>query len=131
MPSPRSLFLSASAVAVLLCTGPAAWATGGYWAGRPWAYGWYSTAPAAWGVAGLATAAAITSSVNAAAAEESTVIVVPQTRYQLNYASVVALEPDSVRFSWNGAAGTQQATAANAQLLHAACVVAYGSGTTN
>ena len=58
---------------------------------------------------------------------------------------MVALEPDSVRFSWNGAAGTQQAsgscrqgtlngvraTAANAKLLDAACVVAYGSGTSN
>lgn len=118
----------------------AGWANGGYWAARPWPCGWYGAAP--WGVAGLATAAAITSSVNAAAAQQSTVIVVPQTSYQLNYASVVAMEPDSVRFSWSGAGGTQQAsgscrqgtlnnvpaTAANAQLLNAACVVAYGSG---
>jgi len=123
----------------------AGWASGGYWAARPWGYGWYGTAPVAWGVAGLATAAAITSSVNTAAAQQSTVIVVPQTSYQLNYASVVAMEPDAVRFSWSGAGGTQQAsgncrqgtlnngpaTAANAQLLNAACVVAYGNGSTN
>jgi len=118
------------------------WAYGGYWASRPWGYGWYGTAPLAWGVAGMATAAAISSSVNAAAVQESTVIVVPQTVYQLNYASVLAVEPDSVRFSWISGGVSQvasgncrlgslngvPATAANAQLLNAACVVAYGSG---
>ena len=62
------------------------WATGGYWATRPWPYGWYGTAPLAWGVAGMASAAAITNSVNDAAAQQTTVIVVPQTGFQLNYA---------------------------------------------
>jgi plastocyanin len=121
----------------------ASWAYGGYWAARPWAYGWYGTAPVAWGVAGMATAAAITSSVNAAAAQQSTVIVVPQTGYQLNYASVQAIAPDSVSFTWSSGAVTQAAigqcrqgtlngipaTAVNAHLLNAACVVAYGAGT--
>lgn len=121
----------------------ASWAYGGYWAARPWAYGWYGTAPVAWGVAGMATAAAITSSVNAAVTQQSTVIVVPQTAYQLNYASVQAIAPDSVSFTWTSGAVTQAAigqcrqgtlngipaTAANAHLLNAACVVAYGAGT--
>lgn len=120
----------------------ASWAHGGYWGARPWSYGWYGTAPLAWGVAGMATAAAVTSSVNAAAAQQSTVIVVPQTTVQLNYASVRALEPDGVTFTWmNGATsevlsgncrqGTLNgvpATATNAHLLNAACVVAYGNG---
>ena len=30
------------------------WATGGYWATRPWPYGWYGTAPLAWELPGLA-----------------------------------------------------------------------------
>ena len=120
----------------------ASWAYGGYWAARPWPYGWYGTAPVAWGVAGMATAAAITSAVNASAAQESTVIVVPQTGYQLNYASVKAIQPDSVAFTWvngmvnqsasgncrQGTLNGVPATAVNAHLLNAACVVAYGNG---
>lgn len=106
------------------------WASGGYWGARPWPYGWYGTSPVAWGVAGMATAAAITSSVNAAADQQSTVIVVPQTGFQLNFASVQAIEPDSVSFSWTSGSIGQAATAANANLLNAACVVAYGNGQT-
>jgi hypothetical protein len=86
------------------------WAYGGYWASRPWGYGWYGTAPLAWGVAGMATAAAISSSVNAAAVQESTVIVVPQTGFQLNYASVKAIDPDSVSFTWTNGALSQAAS---------------------
>lgn len=120
----------------------ASWRAGGYWAGRPWTYGWYGTAPLAWGVAGMASAAAITSAVNAAAAEQVTVIVVPQTAVQLNYASVRAIEPDSVSFSWiegglskaatgncrQGTLNGMAAAAATAHLLNAACTVAYGAG---
>lgn len=120
----------------------AGWAHGGYWAARPWTYGWYGTAPLAWGVAGMASAAAITSAVDAAAAQQSTVVVVPQTGVQLNYASVKAIEPDGVAFSWSSGTTSQSAfgncrqgtlngvaaTAANAHVLNAACVVAYGAG---
>jgi hypothetical protein len=120
------------------------WATGGYWATRPWPYGWYGTAPLAWGVAGMASTAAITNSVDAAAAQQSSVIVVPQTGFQLNYASVKAIEPDSVSFTWTNGTLSQAAsgncrqgslngappTAANANLLNAACVVSYGNGQT-
>lgn len=92
----------------------------------------------------MASATAITNSVNAAAAQQSTVIVVPQTGFQLNYASVKAIEPDSVSFTWTNGALSQAAsgncrqgilngapaTAANANLLNAACVIAYGNGQT-
>jgi len=119
-----------------------AWAGGGYWAARPWGYGWYGAAPVAW-AAGVATAAAITASVNDSVAASSTVIVVPATPYQLNYASVVGLSNTRVSFTYiNGgvvltATGDCQmglvdglaATGVRAQLLNAACAVAYGPGT--
>ena len=119
------------------------WNNGGYWAARPWSYGWYGATPAAWAVtAGVASAAAITAAVNASAAASSTVIVVPSTPYQLNYATVVGLPNSQVRFSylsgglWLNATGDCQlglvngmaATGVSAQLLQAACTVAYGSG---
>ena len=69
------------------------WSNGGYWAHRPWNAGWYRWAPtswgwwggsaSAWGLAGLATGVAITELVNNAAAQQSTIIVVPQSDYQL------------------------------------------------
>jgi hypothetical protein len=116
-----------------------AWAGGGYWAARPWGYGWYGAAPVAW-AAGLATTAAIAASVNASVAASSTVIVVPGTPYQLNYASVVGLSNSRVRFTYINAGvvltatGDCQmglvdglaATGVRAQLLNAACAVAYG-----
>ncbi len=119
------------------------WAGGGYWAARPWSAGWYGTRPVGWGVAGLATGAAIANSVNSAAAQQSTVFVVPQTSYQLNYATVVAAPPSGVSFVYgaNGVTLTAQGDCQSgllngqpasgfeaAQLLNAACVVAYGSG---
>ena len=120
-----------------------AWSNGGYWGARPWTYGWYGATPAAWAVtAGVASAAAITAAVNASAAASSTVIVVPSTLYQLNYATVVGLPNSQVRFSylsgglWLSATGDCQlglvngmaATGVSAQLLQAACTVAYGPG---
>jgi hypothetical protein len=94
-------------------------------------------------VAGLATGAVIADAVNSAADQQSTVFVVPQTSYQLNYATVLAAPPSGVRFSYgvNGVLQTAQgdcqsgqlnglpaSSAEAAQLLNAACVVAYGSG---
>jgi hypothetical protein len=130
------------------------WSNGGYWNNRPWAAGWYGWAPstwgwwggnaAAWGVAGLATGVAITSLVNEAANNQKTVIVVPESSYQLNYGSVEAVGSAGASFSYNlgqgamlnGAANCQAglldgqvpATAAQAQLLNAVCQVAYGAG---
>lgn len=128
------------------------WSNGGYWGSRPWnagwyggwgGWGWWGGSAAAWGIAGLATGATIAGLVNAAASNNSTVIVVPATSYELNYGSVEAVGTYGVSFSYNvdgfslmGAANCQQGlfngqvpgTADQAQLLNAVCQVAYGSG---
>lgn len=133
----------------------ASWARGGYWTNRPWNAGWYGWTPATWGwwgwnsvgwglAAGLATGAAITELVNSAADSQQTVIVVPGSTYQLNYASVEAVGLYGVSFSYTlgtganlmGSANCQAglldgqvpATAPQAQLLNAVCQVAYGKG---
>jgi hypothetical protein len=131
-----------------------AWVNAGYWGARPWTAGWYRVNPAgwdwwganaaAWGLTGLATSATITSLVNAAAAQQSAVIVVPQTTFQLNYGSVEAVGSSGASFFYSvdgganqlfGGANCQQglldgqvpASAAEAQLLNTVCQVAYGS----
>lgn len=130
-----------------------AWVAGGYWAARPWVWGWYRVNPAVWawwpataavwGVNGLTAAVTLTAFVNDAIAAQSTVIVVPQTTLLLDFGSVQAVRPMAVRFSWASAAGAFQeasgdcqagllngappADAAQAQLLNAACHVAYGT----
>lgn len=130
-----------------------AWARRGYWSSRTWATGWYRPYPAAWpwwgarsaawGLTGLATAAAITSAVDAAADQQSTVIVVPQTALQLDYGSIQPQPPNGVQFAY-GTAGLPMATATSdckqgllngmpptspdqAQLLNASCQIAYGA----
>lgn len=126
---------------------------GGYWSSRTWSTGWYRPYPAAWpwwrassvawGVGSLATAAAITSAVNAASYQQSTVIVVPQTSLQLDYGSVQALPPNQVQFAYGVAGmplmtatsdckqglinGMAPTTADQAQVLNASCHIAYGS----
>lgn len=128
------------------------WRNGGYWNNRPWntgwyggwgGWGWWGGSAAAWGIAGLATGAAIASLVNNAANQQSTVIVVPDTSYELNYGSVEAVGSYGASFSYNvdgsalmGAVNCQQGllngqvpgTSDQAQLLNAVCQVAYGSG---
>ena len=128
------------------------WRNGGYWANRPWGVGWYGgwggwgwwgARAAAWGIAGLATGAAITDLVDASANNGSSVIVVPATSYELNYGSVEAVGSYGASFNYNvdgsslmGAANCQQGllngqvpgTADQAQLLNAVCQVAYGQG---
>jgi hypothetical protein len=86
--------------------------------------------------------AAVTSAVNAAAAQQTVWIVVPQTSLQLNYASVTAVGNGGVSFTYQSN-GLSQAASGDcrggllngvpaagdgAQLLNAACQVAYGSG---
>jgi hypothetical protein len=126
---------------------------GGYWSSRTWRTGWYQTYPAAWpwwgassvawGVGSLATAAAITSAVDAATYQQSTLIVVPQTSLQLDYGSVQALPPSRVQFAYGVAGmplmtatsdckqglinGMAPTTADQAQVLNASCHIAYGS----
>lgn len=127
------------------------WGNGGYWGSRAWGYGWYSWSPdtwgwwggssVGWGLAALAGADVITSLVNTAAAQESPVIDVPDSDYQLNYGTVDSVGSGGADFSYavagsppvKGAANCQQglldgqvpSTAAQAQLLNAACQVAY------
>ncbi|MFM8260568.1 MAG: hypothetical protein ACKN83_12245 [Vulcanococcus sp.] len=128
------------------------WGNGGYWGSRPWGYGWYSWTPATWGwwgasstgwgVAALASADVIQTLVNEASSQQSTVIDVPDSLYQLNYATVDAIGSAGADFSYavaesppiKGAANCQQGlldgqvptTGSQAQLLNAACQVAYG-----
>jgi hypothetical protein len=120
-----------------------AWNGGGYWAARPWGYGWYGATPAAWAVAaGVASTAAITAAVNNSVAASSVVFLVPGTPYQLNYASVTGLPNNRVSFSYSngglllsatgdcvlGLVDGQAVSGLSAQLLQEACTVAYGSG---
>jgi hypothetical protein len=128
------------------------WSDGGYWGSRPWGYGWYNWSPDSWGwwggsslgwgLAALAGADVITTLVNDAAQQQSPVINVPDSNYQLNYGSVDSVGSSGADFSYavagspplKGAANCQQglidgqvpSTAAQAQLLNAACQVAYG-----
>ncbi len=131
-----------------------AWQGGRYWQARPWTTGWYRVNPAGWGwwgaraatwgVSSLATAAVISAQVDAAVEAHSTVIVVPQTTLQLDYASIQAMPPAGASFAYATAGGTYgyaqadcnqgllqgqpPATADQAQLLNAVCQIAYGSG---
>ena len=128
------------------------WNDGGYWGSRPWGYGWYNWSPdtwgwwggssVGWGLAALATGAVITDLVNDAAEQQSPVIDVPNSNYQLNYGTVDSVGSGGADFSYavagspplKGAANCQQglldgqvpSSAAQAQLLNAACQVAYG-----
>ena len=135
------------------------WTNGGYWGNRPWGFGWYNWSPdswgwwggnsSGWGLAGLAAGAVITDLVDQAANQQSPVIDVPDSNYQLNYGSVDSVGSSGANFSYavapppgspigmapiKGAANCQEglldgqipSTAAQAQLLNAACQVAYG-----
>ena len=119
------------------------WAAGGYWAARPWTTGWYGVRPAYWwGTAAVVSTAAVTAAVNAAVAQQTVWIVVPQTALQLNYASVQAVGASGVSFTYlagglsqsasgdcrSGLLNGMAAVGDAAQLLNAACQVAYGSG---
>ena len=128
------------------------WNNGGFWGDRPWSYGWYNWSPdtwgwwggnaEAWGLAGLATGDVITDLVNDASDQQSPVIEVPDSNYQLNYGTVDAVGNSGANFNYSvassppvqGGANCQEglldgqvpSTAAQAQLLNAACQVAYG-----
>ena len=131
-------------------TRPAYW--GSNWAvSRPWGYGWYgSTAyngwgwyagrAAAWGLASLATYGVINNAVNSAINTQSSYINVPDSSYQLYYTTVQG-SGDYVTFqAYDGGAtvsysadcrngtlnGRYPNSGAEAQLLNAACQVAFG-----
>ena len=129
------------------------WARAGWGVARPWNHGWYGGWPvptwgwwgaraAAWGVATLATAAVINNAVDNAVSSNATYIVVPNTNYQLLYGTVQPSGSNSVSFVMqaNGSNyqltancnqgtinGQEPSNAEEAELLNAACQVAYGS----
>jgi len=129
------------------------WARPGWGVARPWNWGWYgagSNPPwgwwgaraAAWGIGTLATAAIINDAVNSAVQANQTYILVPNTSYQLLYGTVQPSGDSSVSFvvSANGSNyqltadcqqgsinGRDPANAEEAELLNAACQVAFGN----
>jgi hypothetical protein len=129
------------------------WARPGWGLARPWNWGWYGgwTNPpwgwwgvrsVAWGLTNLATAASINNAVSDAIAASQTTIVVPETTYQLYYNSIEPSGDQVVSFVVNDGTSSQQwsadcrngslngnepASAGEAQLLNAACQVAFGS----
>lgn len=119
------------------------WRTGWYgsWSQPPW--GWWGGRSLAWGVGSVATTAAIISAVNAAIEASEPTIVVPDSGYTLHYPSIAPSGEQSVQFTASTGAQTFEATAdceagtlngreptsaAQAQLVNAACQVAYSGG---
>jgi len=129
------------------------WARPGWGVARPWNYGWYGgwatptwgwwgARAAVWGVATLATAAIINDAVDDAVDDHNSYIVVPNTNYQLLYGTVQPSGSNSVSFvvQANGndyqlyancnrgtINGQEPSNAEEAELLNAACQVAFGS----
>jgi len=129
------------------------WARPGWGAARPWPVGWYGgwSSPrwgwwgpnaAAWGITTLATAAIINAAVDNALARNTTYIVVPNSSYLLLYGTVRPVGSRSTTFAVVSdgyevdlTADCEQGTLdgfvpenrAEAELLNAACQVAFGS----
>ncbi|MFM7269309.1 MAG: hypothetical protein ACKOZT_12140 [Cyanobium sp.] len=117
------------------------WGWYGGWVNPPW--GWWTARSVAWGLTSLASAAVINDAVNSAIAVNQTLIVVPQSSYQLYYNSVEPSGDQTISFVAVPAGGEalsftadcrggslngyQPAGAAEAELLNAACQVAFGS----
>ncbi|MEB3320769.1 MAG: hypothetical protein VKI63_07515 [Cyanobium sp.] len=129
------------------------WARPGWGYARPWNWGWYGgwatpgwgwwgASAAAWGVTSLATAAIINAAVDDAVSSHTTTIVVPNTDYRLLYGSVEPVNEQTVSFSVESGErevamnadckrgtldGRNPGTAQEAELLNAACQVAFGN----
>lgn len=129
------------------------WARPGWGSARPWNYGWYDSGyrsswnwwganAAAWGLTSLTTAAIINSAVDNAVANQTTYVVVPNTDYRLLYGTVQPNNDQSVRFAVEAGSGEtyfdadcnrgtlngrNPSSSSEAELLNAACQVAFGS----
>jgi hypothetical protein len=129
------------------------WARPGWGAARPWNYGWYGgwatpawgwwgARAAVWGITSLATASVINSAVNSAVQNQVSYITVPDSDVQLLYGTVqpngsngvsflVTVNGNSYRLTADCQSGSLNgnvpASAAEAQLVNAACQVAYGA----
>lgn len=123
------------------------------WVGaRPWRYGWYSGVPSswgwwggsslAWGITSLASAAIIASAINNAVRDNTPTVDVTNSPYQLVFGSVEPVGDHDVNFSFLFEGSAFQASAdcksgllnnrtpenaEEAQLINAACQVAYAS----
>jgi hypothetical protein len=130
------------------------WARPGWGYARPWntgwyglyapAWGWWDASASLWGVSTLATAAVINTSVTVAINDNDTTILVPNSGYQLLYGTVLpsgsqaitfVTVADGVPYSLNADCvlgtinGLNPSTLGQAELLNAACQVAYGAVT--
>jgi hypothetical protein len=120
------------------------WNTGWYggWSSPPW--GWWGGQSIAWGIAGLATTALINGLIDNAVQQRQPVIVVPSSNWQLMFGTVEPNAIGQVTFVASNGVGSYRLTAdcneglldgqvpfqaAQAQLVNAACQVAYGSYT--
>ena len=129
------------------------WARPGWAVARPWPHGWYGgwatpswgwwgARAAAWGITTLTTAAVINTAVNNAVNDQVSYIVVPNSDYQLQYGTVAPQGRDGVTFVVTSGGSSYQLTAdcnrgtlngqdpqsaAEAELINAACQVAFGS----
>lgn len=116
---------------------PRTWSWSGY---RNW--GWWSQRSAAWEIGGLAAGAVIAAAVDSARASNQPMVVVPGSSYRIDYNSVQASTSNDIRFLVNRNGVTYQMdadcedgelngyapnNAAEAQLLNAACQIAYGN----
>lgn len=116
------------------------WGWYGRWSTPPW--GWWAANTALWGITALTSAAILESSVNGAISNNSPMIVVPNSTYELLYGTVQPIQGDLIQFAATQAGltypfqadcrsgllnGQQPVTAAEAELLNAACYVAFGS----
>jgi len=127
------------------------YSSNGWYNNRPWNYGWYGGSywnnwgwypgqAAAWGLASMATFGVINSLVNSAQSNQVSYIVVPDSEYSLYYPSVTATG-DTVTFEADNGNSTARyygdcregtlnggtpRNANEAQLLNAACQVAFG-----
>ena len=128
----------------------------GWVGGQPWNYGWYGSvgngwnpgwgwwggSSAFWGISSLATSAIIGGLVNNSIRNQQQTIVVPNSTYQLVYGSVRPTDNSNIEFRFNYQGRNYQATAdcrqgwlngqqptapAEAELLNAACQMAFGS----
>jgi hypothetical protein len=127
------------------------WVNSNWTVNRPWRYGWYGGSTwnnwgwwpgraAAWGLGSLATFAVIDSLVDSAVSSQTSYIVVPDSDYSLYYSSVqptgdlVTFQADdgssTLTFRADCRSGTLNGyppqNANEAQLLNAACQVAFG-----
>lgn len=131
------------------------WARPGWGVARPWNWGWYGgwnnppwgwwgARAAAWGIGTLATAAIINDAVDDAVQANQTTIVVPNTGYQLLYGTVQPSGNAGITFVAQAGGtnyeltadcqrglinGREPSSSDEAELLNAACQIAFGTAT--